>query len=511
MTERTETEDTDAIAIEAGVEEANHRERVRLILTVAGVALATILVVGTLALAIATHSWVRSERMAPYVTIGGIEVAGMTGEEAVQALRTRWVPSLPDAVSVTFPGGEWDAEREELGVRLELDAAVRDALAVGREGGLTDQIRARLRTEAVDIAVPVQINEEVLGDAIGALSHVVDRDPVDADFKVVGEEIEIIPGKEGRLLDIEATMQAVRDSLTDPAATEVEAVVEVKRPSITTEDLAHIEVVLGRFSTSYAANRDRTHNLTLATRALNESLLRPGETLSFNETVGRRTAAGGYRAADTFVDGEIVQSIGGGICQVASTLYNAVLLANMDIVQRRRHSRPVNYIDVGRDATVYWGQQDLEFKNSLKHPVVILGEVGGGQITFRILGSRADKADVEITRHGLTRLPHEERRIDDPELEEGEEEVETPGRDGWRVTVRRKATRDGTVIRDQQLHSDHYAPQTEVIRVGTKPPEEPEEPELPEELEVPDWPDPDAAPPTPDTPEAEAPEDETAS
>lgn len=479
MSEKTNVENTDAILF-AETEDGDRRARMKLIAIVSAAALATILIVGSLALAIATRSWVKSERIAPNVTIAGLDVAGMTGEEASQALRDRWLPTLPDAVKVTFPGGEWDAEREELGVSLQLDVAVADAVRVGREGGLSDQMKARLRPQPVNVAVPVQIDEDTLEAAVGGLAETVDRDPVDADFKVRGDQIDIIPGKKGRQVDFEATMQAISEALADPNAKEVAAVVETRQPSITEEDLAHIEVVLAEFSTNYrAAQVDRTHNLKLAAGALNEIVLRPGQVFSFNEFVGRRSEEGGYRAAPIFLEGEVTPQTGGGICQIASTIYNVALLANMDIVERRRHSRPVDYVAVGRDATVYWGQQDFKFKNSLKHPVVVLAEVSGGKVTFKMLGSRADKVNVEIIREGLTRIPHDERRIDDPELEQGKTEVETEGRDGWRVTVHRKATRDGRVVREQRLHSDHYPPQTRVVRAGTKAPE-PEEPEEPE-------------------------------
>ncbi len=356
--------------------------------------------------------------------------------------------------------------------------AAQKAVRVNREGGLLDQMAARLRTQPTDIAVPVRVEEQTLDDAMGGLAETVDRDPVDADFKVVEDEVEIVPGKVGRLLNIEATMQAISDALADPSAREVAAVVETKEPSVTAEDLAHIEVVLSEYSTSYRQYQvDRTHNLKLAAKQLNETVVHPGEEFSFNETVGERLAKDGYRAAPIFLNGEVKPSTGGGICQIASTTYNVALLANLDMIERHHHSRPVDYVPTGRDATVYWGVYDVKFKNSLKHPVILLTDVSDGRVTFKMLGSREDDAEVEILREGLSRIGHGEKRVDDPELEEGEEEVEKEGRDGWRVTVYRKSTRNGEVIRDEKLHTDYYAPQTKVIHVGTKKPED----ELPED------------------------------
>lgn len=474
MTAQSDLGKTDALAA-AEAEQAPSGGRVRLIAIISAVALATILIVGATALAIATSSWVKSGEIAENVTIGGIDVGGMTAEDAEAALRDRWIPSLPDAVTVTFPGGEWDARREELGVRFKLDVAVQKAVRVGREGGLVEQMRARLsgRNGEVDIAVPVTFDEDTLDDAIGGLAETVDRDPVDADFTVTGNQVEVIPGVVGRTLDIQATMDAVKAGLSDPTAMTVEAVVETTQPSVTAEDLSHIEVVLASYSTPYKTwQTDRTHNLKLAAEKLNEVVLHPGEEFSFNGIVGERLAKDGYRQAPIFINGDIEPSTGGGICQIASTMYNVALLANLDMTERHHHSRPVDYVPTGRDATVYWGVYDLKFRNSLKHPILLLTEVADGKVSFKIVGSKDDDADVEIIREGLTRTSHGRKEVEDPELEEGEKEVEEEGRDGWRVTVYRKATRDGEVIRDERLHTDVYRAQTRVVRIGTRPPED---------------------------------------
>ncbi|MGD9498331.1 MAG: VanW family protein [Armatimonadota bacterium] len=479
MSVQSELGDTDIITA-AEPAHAAARIRLRRTLMIAGVAAATLLAAGFIALVVATRLFVASGRIAPGVSIAGVEVSGMTREQALAALRTQWVPTLPDPVTVTFPGGEWEATREELGVGLRLEEAVDQALRVGREGGLLAQIGAHLGLSggAIDIPVAVEVDEETLEDAVGGLAEVVDREPVNADIKVVGAEVEVIPGQVGRALNIEATMAAVRQALADPSAAQVAAVVETREPAVTAEDLSHIEVVLGQYSTRFNPGRvDRTHNLRLAVSKLNETVLHPGEVFSFNQTVGERAVAEGWREAPIFIDGDVQPSTGGGICQVATTTYNAALLANLDMVERHHHSRPVDYVPAGRDATVYWGQYDLRFRNSLKHPILILAEVGSSTVSVRILGARSDDAEVEIVREGLMRIPHETKQIEDPELEEGKTEVEKPGRDGWRVTVYRKARRGGELVRDERLHTDFYAPQTEVVRVGTKPPEKPEKPE----------------------------------
>lgn len=476
MTVPSDLSSTDTLAV---VEVPVAPHRLRRILLIIGVAVVTLVVAGFLGLLVATRSFVAGGRIAPGVTIAGLDVEGMTAEEALGALEAQWVPTLPEVIKVTFPEGEWEAHRAELGVSLRLEDAVATALRVGREGGLLAQMRARLSRPRPAVAIPVavEIDDDTLEDAVSGLSDVVERKPVNADIRVAGGEIEVIPGEVGRELDVEATMAAIREALADPTVTEVAAVVKTRMPAVTAEDLSHIEVVLGSYSTPYNADRaDRTHNLRLAAGKINKTVLHPGEEFSFNRIVGERGIQAGYREAPIFVDGEVRPSTGGGICQIATTMYNAALLANLDMVERHHHSRPVDYAPTGRDATVYWGQYDLRFRNSLKHPILILASVGSSEVTISILGSRADDAKVEITREGLTRIPYETKEQPDPELEKGKRKVEKPGREGWRVTVYRKATRGGEVIREEKLHTDYYAPQTEVVRVGAKPPAEPTSP-----------------------------------
>jgi len=228
-------------------------------------------------------------------------------------------------------------------------------------------------------------------------------------------------------------------------------------------------VVLGQYTTKFRPHqRDRTHNLRLAAAALNETVIKPGEVLSLNERIGQRLEERGYRPAPIFIEGEVTASTGGGVCQIASTTYNAALLANLDIVERHHHSRPVDYVPTGRDATVYWGQYDLKIRNNLSHAVLLLATVGESSLTMKFLGAAEDDYDVEITRSGLTRIGYSTQEVPDPELEEGTRKVEKEGRSGWRVTVHRKVTRNGKLVREQKLHDDYYPPQNEIVRVGTK-------------------------------------------
>jgi hypothetical protein len=165
--------------------------------------------------------------------------------------------------------------------------------------------------------------------------------------------------------------------------------------------------ILGQFTTDLAngyygiVRRNRRHNVRLAASKFDRTLLRPGETFSFNQLVGPREAQYGYRIAPVFtlVDGanEVRDEVGGGICQCATTVYNAALLANLKILERRPHSKIVHYARAARDATVYFGLSDLRFRNVLPHPVAVFARVWGYKFTVTIVGYPEDQFDVDLS------------------------------------------------------------------------------------------------------------------
>lgn len=236
--------------------------------------------------------------------------------------------------------------------------------------------------------------------------------------------------------------------------------------------VAGFQTVLARYSTPFNPGREqRTHNLRLAMGMVNQKVVRPGERFSANAVIGERLEEKGYKSAPIFLEGEVVPSTGGGVCQVASTLYNAALLANLQVNERHHHSRPVDYCPSGRDATLYYGQYDLKFTNTLKHPILIFGWIEGSRLHAAIIGHNDDKYEVELIRSDISTIGYQTKEVADPELEEGKREVEKPGRSGAKATLTRVVKKDGKEIARKVLHHDTYAPQTEVVRVGTKKPE----------------------------------------
>ncbi|WP_288312637.1 VanW family protein, partial [uncultured Selenomonas sp.] len=194
----------------------------------------------------------------------------------------------------------------------------------------------------------------------------------------------------GRQADTSALYDTVAPKLSALALTvRTEIPVEETEPVITDDALASIDGVLASYHTQYTPG-NRGHNITLAAGKLNGTLVKPNDIFSFNDTVGLRTAAAGYKVAGVILDGQLADGIGGGVCQVSSTIYNAILLAGLTPTARTSHALPSAYCPPGLDATVADGQIDLQFRNQLAHSVYLLTNADGHTLTVYILGTRAD-------------------------------------------------------------------------------------------------------------------------
>ena len=227
---------------------------------------------------------------------------------------------------------------------------------------------------------------------------------------------------------------------------------------------------LSEFSTRYdATNIDRTTNLELACKKLNDKVVLPGETFSYNNTLGERTAATGYKNAKVYMAGEVVDGIGGGICQISSTLYNAVLQSNMEIVERRNHQFVTSYVPAGRDATVAYGSIDFKFKNTRKYAIKIKATVSDGIATISIYGIKEnDEYTVSFSTRTISTIPYTVKYVDDSTLTAGTEKVKQSGANGLITETYIIKSLNGKVVSKELLSKDTYSAMQRIILRGTK-------------------------------------------
>ena len=259
-----------------------------------------------------------------------------------------------------------------------------------------------------------------------------------ATITLEGDKVVHQPAKVGRKLDVTATMKRLQEQLQEGKVETLELVInESAQPTITDKDLVSITSILGSFTTYFdGSNTSRAHNIHLASQKIHQTFIPAGGIFSFNQVVGERTPEAGYDDAPVFMGGRLVPGIGGGICQVSSTLFNTALLSGMDIVERDTHFAPVSYIPVGLDATVAWGYIDFQFKNPYSHPIYVIAEEGAGYVTITILGAKEDvPRSVTITKGKEQKIPNKKiEKIDDTVKEET---IEETGHEGISVDTTR--------------------------------------------------------------------------
>ena len=246
---------------------------------------------------------------------------------------------------------------------------------------------------------------------------------------------------------------------------------KITKPSKTVKDIGTeaFPDLLATFSTKYnAGNAGRTTNLRLAANKINGTVLLPNEEFSYNAVVGERTISAGYKMAATYSNGAVVDGLGGGICQISSTLYDAVVMANLKITTRRNHQFVTSYVPAGKDATVVWGSQDFKFVNSRKYPVRITATVQGGVATVQVWGIKEEvEYDISIETKKIATIAPTTQYVQDPSLASGQQKVVQAGSDGRKVEAYKVMKLNGQVVSTTLLSRDTYNAKKRIVRVGT--------------------------------------------
>lgn len=241
-------------------------------------------------------------------------------------------------------------------------------------------------------------------------------------------------------------------------------------PKVTTNDIG-MEAFpdkLATYTTSYAtSDANRSSNVALASSKINGLVLMPGDEFSFNGSVGKRTAAAGFKVAGVYVNGQVTNDYGGGICQVSSTLYNAVLRANLEIVSRTNHMFTVGYVPIGTDATVSWGAPDFKFKNSRNYPIKIVTSNYNKRLTVTIYGLKEqNEYDVEIISYRTGTVPFKTTYTTDNSLASGQTKVIQSGSNGATSVAYRVLKQNGVEVSRELLSKDTYSPHNQIIARG---------------------------------------------
>lgn len=347
-------------------------------------------------------------RIKPGIFAEDIDLSGMTEEQADAAVEA-YVDGLRDReiILVYRPGAEVRTTAGELGIAWANTEIISEAANIGTSGNVIERYKTLKDLEHENKVYPIELtfDVQVINDILTEECELFDQEAVDYDLVREGGEFRIIEGQNGYVLDVETSIDLINDYLTqewDRQACSIDLDVKMEEPKGSLEQLSQVADVLGSFTTTYNASAlvgsPRCANVETGSRLINGTLVYPGDEFSTYVAVAPFTAANGYYPAGSYLNGRVVDSMGGGICQVSTTLYNAVLLAELEVTERHNHSMVVSYVPRAADAAIAESAgKDFRFVNNQEYPIYIESYTDGIRITFNIYGKETRDPNREVS------------------------------------------------------------------------------------------------------------------
>ena len=340
------------------------------------------------------------------VYIGGIDVSDMTAEEATDAVKAYVKDLKKKSITLVGPKDNLVLTLGDMGLKANTNAAVQEAVSIGRSGNLIKRFKALQDLEKADYVVDMglSIDKQEVAQTLYNKSDKINIETIDNGLKRENGKFVYVPGKEGNEVQIVESVNALAEEIASEwavaAVEDAEFTLTSKKsqPRGTEEQLSVVKDLLGTYTTYYGPlGTGRTKNVENGARLISGSVLLPGDELSVNEKTSPFTEANGWAYAGSYLNGETVQALGGGVCQVSTTLYNAVLLAELEITQRFSHSMTVGYVPLSADAAIAGTYKDLRFKNNTENPIYIEAVCSNANITFNVYGVETRDSNREVS------------------------------------------------------------------------------------------------------------------
>ena len=428
----------------------------------------------TLGLLFFVGSSQETDKMYTYIYIHEVPVGGLTATEAEAALMERFQPELERRTLQYSIDGETVAKFTfaDFGARFDFSELVQEAMDYSTLGNLRSRMgRMFGRGHKINAPAGLVIVPERMESILSGLSRKIDVSAQNASFAMQNGSIVITPESTGQGIDIQAAALATHQVLNSLMDGIVELTLQTVHPAYTKDDFEFNVSVLGSFQTKYTGTDadPRIYNVRLAAGKINNQVLYPGEVFSTGTLIAAHKPNSGFKSAIVLVRGEPVEDIGGGVCQVVSTLYNAVLAAELTIVQRHNHSVPVSYVESGFDATVAGDYYDLKFKNNTPHPVLISSQMKNENLSISIHGYESRPANRSI-RFSAKRIetiePEPYREVIDPTIPRNERHITLESQQGYHIELHKHVYIDGKEIEVVKINTSLYKPLQGVIAIG---------------------------------------------
>jgi vancomycin resistance protein YoaR len=369
-------------------------------------------------------------------------------------------------------GETQELDADALGLSYDVAGALEQAYQYNKQAA--DTVEQRFNKTAylsrgADFEPKMEIDQARLRDSLAQYAAGYDQSPTDATaaFDPDTETFSYTPEQPGSRINVDRLMSDVLAAV-NAGEQVVTAIGEAVPPAVTVAELKQNTVLVAVFETVADFNPNRNVNIALITAAVNGSEIKPGDTLSINGLVGQRTEAKGYKPASAISDGILVDEVGGGICQLAGTLYNAALLADLDIVERTRHTWPSAYLPIGQDSTLTWDKKDLKVQNPTDYSVYVSARFRDQKVTVKIYGQPLeDGVTIKVQNNIIKELEPGKTEVRyTNELPVGKTQTVRKARTGYRVEVYRIFYRNGVEISREKVSEDNYPALSKIVLKG---------------------------------------------
>ncbi|MEW8973417.1 MAG: VanW family protein [Tissierellaceae bacterium] len=408
----------------------------------------------------------------PGIKIDEYSMEGMTKAKGLEYIKGDREREIADkSMTLTYKDTAYrDLGLKELGYSFDYDRAIEEAYALGREGNLLQRYRdiKDIKENGVTIPLESHYDKEKIGEVVDSISKDLYVESKNAVFNFNNGNISIKPEEAGRKVDGDALSKLIEENID--RLEDISIPIEVIEPKYTREYYSRINGVIGEFSTSFKnSGEGRKKNIALSANSFNGKILHSGETLSYNDTTGPVQREYGYEEAPVIIEGELTPGIGGGVCQTSTTLYNALLLADLTIVERHPHSIPPAYVNKGQDAAIATGYLDLKFRNDFDYPIYISSKVEGDRVYFYIYGDKKNRDyEVRIQPEITESIQHKVHEELDTNLPPGARELVRQGRNGYKVKTYKSIIKGGKVVDKKQITGDYYRERDFIYKIGPK-------------------------------------------
>ena len=405
------------------------------------------------------------------IYIENIDMSGLTKEEAIDKLKESIYCNKE--INFLYDENIYPLSFDFIELNYNIEDTVEKAFNIGRNKNIVDNTKIKINLklgDKINFRLEPKYNNEKIDDYIEVLCSQINKEPVDATINIEQDNIKVTDEIIGIKINKDTLRETIIDKIDELDFNETSIPINIIKPKYTYENLSKINSVLGSYKTKFnLSNYNRSNNIYIATNKTNNILLKNNEEFSFNNIIGQRSEQAGFKEAPVIINGEMQSGLGGGICQVSSTIYNAVLYSGLEITEARNHSIPSSYIEKGRDATVSYGAVDLKFRNNYQYPILIQNKVINDTIVTTIYGNDRYKREIDIVTELVETIPNKTIVKKSSIMYNGENFIQEKGRSGYKIkTYRIYKNKNGEILSKEYINESYYPPINKIIIKGTK-------------------------------------------